>query len=411
MIPENWKELFPFFRQNRKLHYLDHAATTFMPDCVVTAWLRYHSEIGISSGRNRSYLGYSAANHMESARESIKDFFAAGEEYELAFSKNATESLNAVAWGIRRRVTQGDLILVSALEHHSNYLPWQRLAEETGAVLIEIPLIASGELDFSILESLAGQGVKVVSVTHTSNATGHCVDVARLSSFARKEGAIMVLDAAQSAGHQLVALSTLDVDFLAVSAHKMLGPKNIGGLLTRKSLCDELEPLLLGGGMVWSAGSGRPEWSAYPQKLEAGTIDPGLAGAWAESCRFLAELGWDTIRAHEERLARRLRDTLERNHRVRLVPAGVACSPAITSFTIDGIHSHDLETFLAERGIIIRTGHLCAQPTLRRTSLNSINRVSIGIGTTESDVDAFLDALATLPFDLLFPYEKSSYPL
>jgi len=224
-----------------------------------------------------------------------KRLFAAGKEYELAFSKNATESLNAVAWGIRRRVTQGDLILVSALEHHSNYLPWQRLAEEVGAILIEIPLQLSGELDFSILESLAGQGVKVVSVTHTSNATGHCIDVVRLSRFAREEGAIMVLDAAQSAGHQLVNLSNIDVDFLAVSAHKMLGPKNIGGLLARKSLCNELEPLLLGGGMVWSAGGGRPEWSAYPQKLEAGTIDPGLAGAWAESCRFLGELGWDTI--------------------------------------------------------------------------------------------------------------------
>ncbi len=388
------KHCFPFFRENQTVSYLDFAATTFMPDQVFQAWCSYHTMTGVAAGRSRTWLGQRAAESLEEARAEIKDFFGAGNNFDLVFSKNATDALNIVARGSKALVHSGDLIVVTALEHHSNYLPWRRLATEQSALLVELPLLDSGDLDINMLPQLSGQGVKLVCITHTSNVTGTVTDLKQLIQFARQEGALVVVDATQAAAHNRLELQKLDVDCMIVSAHKMYGPKNIGGLLLQHHLMDKFEPMVLGGGMVWSAGGNKDIWVSGPEKFEGGTHDPGLALAWAQSCRFLTSIGWEEIKCDEERLASQLRIGLAAIADITILSGGKHWSSGITSFVLQGVHSHDLEAWLGTRNIIIRTGHLCAQTVLRHLGFNSVNRVSFGLGATSLDVENLLEALA-----------------
>jgi len=388
------KDHFPFFRENKKVCYLDFAATTFMPDPVLQAWHNYHTTTGVAAGRSRSWLGRSATESLGEARSEIKNFFGASNDFELVFSKNATEALNVAAWGVKALINPGDMIVVSALEHHSNYLPWRRLADERSALLVELPLLESGNLDTNMLPQLSGQGVKMVCVTYTSNVTGAMPDLQQLIRYAHKEGALVVVDATQAAAHCQLNLGRMDVDCLIVSAHKMYGPKNIGGLFLKKSLMDILEPLVLGGGMVWIAGGRKDVWASGPEKFEGGTHDPGLALAWAQSCRFITSIGWEVIQEDEEKLASQLRTGLATISDIAILCGGTHWSPAITAFVLPGIHSHDLEAWLGIKNIIIRTGHLCAQNVLRQLGVNSVNRVSFGLGATSLDVEKLIEALA-----------------
>lgn len=389
----NIKHYFPFFRENKAICYLDFAATTFMPDSVMNAWYSYQTEFGIAAGRIRSWLGHRAAENLKAAREEIKNFFGAGDDFELIFSKNATEALNITAWGTKSFIHPGDMIVVTSLEHHSNYLPWRRLANERSALLVELPIMDSGDLDINMLSQLSGQCVKLVCTTYISNVTGAVTDLEKLIQFARQEGALVIVDATQAAAHSQIELQKMDVDCLVVSAHKMYGPKNIGGLLLKRRLMDIFEPLILGGGMVRIAGGSKDVWTNGPEKFEGGTHDPGLALAWAQSCRFLTNIGWVEIKEDEERLASQLRNGLNAINNITILSAGKHWSPAITSFILPGIHSHDLENYLGKKNIIIRTGHLCAQTVLQQWGLNSVNRVSMGLGATSLDVEKFLKAL------------------
>ncbi|QTA79810.1 putative cysteine desulfurase [Desulfonema limicola] len=387
---------FAFFRQHDDICYLDYAATTFIPDRVINAWSNYQKNIGVSAHRNRSWLGCKAIKELELSRFEIKRFFNAQNIYNLVFLKNATEAINTVAFGLRKFIKAGDIILTTSLEHHSNYLPWKRLTKEMSAILIQIPILPSGNLDFSILSKLKNQDIKIISICHTSNVTGHQVDLEKFRLFAQQEKAFFIVDSSQASGHSSFNAEQIDADAYAFSAHKMYGPKNIGGLLIKKNLLEEFSPMLLGGGMVWKLGNEGDEWVSGPEKLEAGTLDVGLAIAWREACRFIEEIGLSNIQYNEAILAKMLREALKNIKGINIICGGKNWSSAITSFEHNCIHSHDLEHFLGEKKVIIRTGHLCSQNTLMHLGKNSVNRISLGIGVREKDIDLLIKILKRL---------------
>ncbi|WP_462410640.1 aminotransferase class V-fold PLP-dependent enzyme [Neobacillus sp. Marseille-QA0830] len=390
------KKLFSVYRNQPNLVYFDYAATTFMPDSVVDAWVKYQTEIGLSANRNRSWLGVTALDYLEQSRTRVGEFFQAGPDYELIFTKNATESLNIAAKGFSSQLAEGDIILLSSLEHHSNLLPWQKVAEETGAIIVQLPLKEDGGLEYELLGSLSGKNVKVVSMSLISNVTGHQLDYQRIKAFADQEKAPLILDISQAAAHQQISLSEYQADAYALSAHKMYGPKSIGGLFLKKKWVPQLEPFMYGGGMVWSAGGHKKEWADGHQKFEAGTFDVGLAYAWSKACDFIEEIGSASIEARNASIYRSLTTALEDLDTLELVPNGAEHSHALVSFDFHKLHSHDLEAELSRRNILIRTGHMCSQNTLRELNKVSLNRLSWGIGVTDEDVDYFIHILREL---------------
>lgn len=385
------RESFPFFRMNPGITYLDYAATTFMPDPALDAWLNYQKNVGISEGRNNSRLGMQSTAILRKARAAIKSFFKCDESHELIFVKNATEALNLIAWGLNKYVQAGEIIILSALEHHSNYLPWQRLASQHEAQLVELPLVG-GLPDMDTLEEYLQGPVRVISITHTSNVTGAQPDIGKIVKVAARTGAFTVLDASQAAGHGHLRAEAFQFDCVALSAHKMYGPKNIGGLFIKKSLLPVIEPFILGGGMVWRAGS-LPAWRDDHHRLEAGTFDPGLALAWEESCKFLETIGLENIAREEKETGMYLRRSLS-GLGMRLIGNTADASPAIVSFMDPELHAHDLEEHLSKAEIIIRSGHLCAQNALRHLDVQAINRVSIGLGVDKSQIERLLEVLS-----------------
>lgn len=385
------EECFPFFRKNPEITYLDYAATTFMPDQVLNAWQDYQKDVGISEGRNNSRLGKEATTLLQSARENIKSFFNCSESHELIFVKNATEALNVIAWGFGRYVKPGDIIVLSALEHHSNYLPWQRLASMHKGQLVELPLVC-GLPDIEILENYLKDKIRIISITHTSNVTGVQPDITKIVNIAAQADAFSVLDATQAAGHGRLQSDVFKFDCVALSAHKMYGPRNIGGLFVKKSLLPAIEPFILGGGMVWHAGN-LPTWMDDHRRLEAGTFDPGLAVAWETCCKFLDSIGMDNIAKAEEKTGLYLRNGLS-NLGMTLFGNPDKASPAIVAFIHPELHAHDLEERLSKAETIIRSGHLCAQNALQHLGVQAINRVSIGLGVNKSQIDHFLDLLS-----------------
>jgi cysteine desulfurase/selenocysteine lyase len=387
---------FEFYRNNLDISYLDYAATTFMPDTVMKAWVKYHSEVSISANRNRSRLGMKAVESLEQCRLSIGNFFHAENSYSLAFTKNATEALNIAARGFGEMLSPGDIILLSSLEHHSNMLPWNKIAEEKGAIVVLIPVKEDGSLDYGILENLKGKSVKIVSVSLVSNVTGHEIDYKRIREFAEGEKAYFILDVSQAVAHKPLNLNEYNADAYALSAHKMYGPKSIGGLFLRKKLMDKIEPFMYGGGMVWNSGGSRKEWSEGSGKFEAGTFDVGLACAWSSACEFISEIGFEAIEKRNESIYQRLFEAIKDMKNIELTVNGASHASSLLSFEHMRLHSHDLETELSKRNIIIRTGHMCSQNTLRELNKVSLNRVSWGIGVTDENIEAFIKALKEL---------------
>lgn len=378
------------------LLYFDNAATTFLPKRVIEAWIRFHECCGGSPDRGQHSVARQATERREQARNIVKQFLGVGRAAELVFCSSATAALNMAAYGLSTMVEPGDVILVSELEHHSNFLPWQRLAKITGALFEVIPCQRDGSLDLAILDRLSDVRVKVVAVTHTSNVTGARPDVQALVAAVRSCGAVVVLDAAQAVGHERVDFDKLGVDLMAVSAHKMYAPKGIGGLVGRGDVLARFEPIILGGGAVRTVGLDRFVTSEVPRGLEPGTQDAAAAVAWAAACRWLDCLGVEQVAKHERLLGQQLRAGLSLIPGLVMLPSGESQCGSITSFVLQGVHSHDLDHRLSARGVAIRTGNMCAQPLLRSLGYYSVNRVSFGVYNTHTEVDRFLDTLAEI---------------
>jgi len=371
----------------KPLVYLDNAATSQKPRAVLDAIAAYYSEINANVHRGVHQMSERATAAYEASRERVRAFFNAESTREIVFTRNATEGINLVAHSFARpRLKAGDEVLISALEHHSNIVPWQLACEATGATLRVAPIDDAGELLLDAFERLLTPRTRIVAITHMSNAIGTVTPAAEIVRLAHARGIPVLLDASQAAYHMRVDVRALDCDFLVATGHKMYGPTGIGILYGKASHFEAMPPFLGGGDMISSVTFERSTWNVLPYKFEAGT--PNIEGAIGlhAALDYIDGVGLEAITAYERDLLAYGTRVLEGIDRVRLV--GTAREKAgILSFVIDGVHPHDVGTIVDREGVAIRTGHHCAQPLMDRFGLPATARASIAMYNTREELD------------------------
>jgi len=380
---------FPLLAASPELHYLDSAATSQKPRAVLDAMVDYYTRDNANPHRGAYALSARATERYHDARARVAAFVGVRDTDRLIFTRGTTESLNlvATAWG-RSNVRAGDEILVTGLEHHANFVPWQQLALGVGAKLRICGITADGRIDLGQFASMLTPRTRVAAFSHVSNAVGTINPIAELAAMARRVGAAVVCDGAQGAPHLPLALDDLDVDFYAFSGHKMLGPMGAGVLVGRRSLLEAMPPYQTGGDMIEFVGDEHTTWNVLPHKFEAGTPNVGDAVGLAAACDYLARVGMGAVRAHEQALTMLATERLAELPGVRVYGPPPAERSGVVSFTVEGVHPHDLSTVLDESGVCIRAGHHCAQPLMRRLDVPATARASFYIYNTEADVDA-----------------------
>ncbi len=391
----------------RALVYLDSGATSQNPLSVLEAEQEFYEQRNSAVHRGAHQLAVEATEVFEEARESVAAFIGADPD-ELIWTSNATEGLNLLSYSFlnaglpgaapeaaRFALGPGDELVVTEMEHHANLIPWQQLAARTGAALRFIPVDDEGELDLDAAARIIGDRTRVLAFTHASNVLGTINPVAALVGLARAAGALVVLDACQSAPHLPLDVKALDVDFAVFSGHKMLGPTGIGGLYGRSELLNALPPFLTGGSMITTVTMDRAGFLRSPQRFEAGTQRISQAVALAAAANYLSETGLSRIHAWEAELGQRLVAGLSGIPGIRVLgPAPGRERIGLAAFDVAGVHAHDVGQFLDSRGIAVRVGHHCAQPLHRRLGLTASTRASTYLYNTTDEVDAFLDAVA-----------------
>jgi cysteine desulfurase/selenocysteine lyase len=398
-------------RNGTSLVYLDSGATSQKPHAVLNAEAEFYQFHNGAVARGAHLLAEEATDAFETARADVAAFIGAAPE-ELVWTPGATQALNLVANGFAAasdglggsdaapfRLGIGDEILVTELEHHANLIPWQQLAARTGATLRWVGLNDDGTLRYDELDSLITERTRIVAFSHASNVTGVVTDVDAFVSRAQAVGAFTVLDACQSVPHLPVNVAELGVDFLAFSAHKMLGPTGVGALWGRKELLDALPPSIYGGSAIKVVTMETTTWLEAPQRFEPGTQPVAQAVGMAAAARYLGALGMEEVAVHEQRIATILREGVAAIPGVNLIgpvsaPGGVL---GLAAVTVDGVHAHDVGQVLDDRGIAVRVGHHCAQPLHRRLGVTGSTRASAHVYTSEDDARAFLDVLASVP--------------
>ena len=385
---------FPLLAGNPALHYLDSAATSQKPRVVLDAMRDYYEHDNANPHRGAYDLSARATERYHAARATIASFLGASDADCLIFTRGTTESLNlvATAWG-RANVGPGDEIVVTALEHHANFVPWQQLALATGATFHVCPLTSDHHVDLAALRGLVTARTKVVAFNHVSNALGTVNPVREIAGIARAVGALVVCDGAQGAPHLRVGVDTLDVDFYAFSGHKMCGPMGVGGVVGRRAILEAMPPYQFGGDMIEFVRDEQSTWNVLPHKFEAGTPNVADAIGLAAACDYLDGLGMDAVLEHERALVRYATERMERIEGLRIYGPRPAERSGVVSFTVEGVHPHDLATILDQQGVCIRAGHHCAQPLMRRLQVSATARASFYVYNDEADVDALVLAL------------------
>jgi cysteine desulfurase/selenocysteine lyase len=390
---------FPILAQTihgRPLAYLDNAASTQKPRAVLDAIAACWRESYANVGRGIHTLAQRATEARERARATVASFLGAASADEIVFVRGTTEAINLVAWsygrGRRTGLKPGDEVVVTAMEHHSNLVPWQMLCEERGAVLRVAPIDAAGDLDLAALGRLLSPRTRVVAVAHVSNVLGTVNPIARIVAMAHARGAVVVVDGAQAAPHLAVDVAALGCDFYAFSAHKVYGPSGIGALYGRAELLAEMPPWQGGGGMIERVTFDRATYAPPPHRFEAGT--PAIEGAigFAAALDYLTTLGLPVVAAWEGQLLRSAERRLAEVPGVRLVGAPAARA-GVLSFTVDGVHPHDVATLLDGLGLAVRAGHHCAQPLMEVLDLPATTRASFGLYNTGEEVESLAAAL------------------
>jgi cysteine desulfurase/selenocysteine lyase len=377
----------------KPLVYLDNAATTQKPQPVLDAVARYFTQINANVHRGVHELSARATDAYEAARERVRAYLNAASTREIVFTRNATEGINLVAHSfVKPKLKPGDEVLVSAMEHHSNIVPWQIVCEGTGARLRVAPINDAGELLLDEFDRLIGPRTRIVAITHMSNALGTITPAREIVRLARQKNVAVLLDAAQAAYHMRVDVQALDCDFLVATGHKLYGPTGIGVLYGKENRLDGMPPFLGGGDMISSVTFEKSTWNALPYKFEAGT--PHIAGAIGlhAALDYIDDVGLDAIAAHERELTAYGAEMLASIEGVR--PIGTAADKSsILSFVMDGIHPHDIGTIVDREGIAIRTGHHCAQPVMDRFGVPATARASLAMYNTREDIDRLARAL------------------
>ena len=389
---------FPIFEQEfygKSLAFLDSAASSQKPRQMLDAMDHFYETSYANVHRGVYVLAERATEGLELAREKVRALVNAPEAREIIFVRNATEAINLVAyaWGLGN-LGPGDLVVVSELEHHSNFVPWQYIAKRTGAGFRMISLDDHGELRLDDLESIARDGqVKVVATGIVSNSLGTVNPVERLASWARDNGAIMVADAAQAAPHRKVDVQAIGCDFLAISAHKMCGPSGVGALWGRAEILEAMEPFLTGGHMIQAVGVDQTTWGELPHKFEAGTAPMAEAVGFGAAIDYLNEIGFDAIEQYEHELAAYALERLAELPWVTSYGPPAARRAGIVSFNVDGVHPHDVAQVLDFEGVAIRAGHHCCQPLMRKLGVAATNRASFYLYTIPEEIDRLVAGL------------------
>jgi cysteine desulfurase / selenocysteine lyase len=389
------RKLFPILNQEvngKPLVYLDSAATSQKPLPVIEALDQYYREYNSNVHRGVHTLGTKATDAYEGAREKVRKFINAKSIEEIIFTRGTTTAINTVAASYgRANLREGDEIVITYMEHHSNIIPWQQVAKQTGATLKYIPLQEDGSISLEEVEKTVTPNTKVVSVMQVSNVLGAINPIKEIAKIAHKNGAIMVVDGAQSAPHMKIDVQELDCDFLAFSGHKMCGPTGIGVLYGKKELLEKMEPVEFGGEMIDFVGLYESTWKELPWKFEGGT--PIIAGAigLGAAIDFLEQIGLDHIAAHEHKLAQY---ALEQMSTIEgLTIYGPKERAGLVTFNIDDVHPHDVATVLDAEGIAVRAGHHCAQPLMKWLNVSATARASFYLYNTEEDIDKLVVAL------------------
>src|SRR4051812_38035766 len=382
---------FPLLASHPDLHYLDSAATSQKPRAVLDAMMRYYERDNANPHRGAYALSARATERYHEARERIATFVGVRDAARLIFTRGTTEALNlvATAWG-RANVRSGDEIVITGLEHHANFVPWQQLAATTGARLRVCGITADGRIDVDEMKRLVGPRTKVVAFGHVSNALGTINPIDELTAIARRVGAVVVCDGAQAAPHFPLDIDALDVDFYAFSGHKMLGPMGCGVLVGKRALLEAMPPYQSGGDMIEYVSDERSTWNVLPHKFEAGTPNVADAVGLAAACEYLDGIGMDHVRAHERELTSLATERLAAIPDVRIYGPPPSERSGVVSFTVGEIHPHDLATILDEADVCVRAGHHCAQPLMRRLNLPATARASFYVYNTDADVDALV---------------------
>ncbi len=396
-MKRDYRQDFPLLREN-PIVYLDSAATAQRPDVVIEAEMEFYRKYNANPLRGLYSLGIEATDRYEESRECVAKFIHAASAKEIIFTRNATESLNLVAYSYGlSHLQEGDEIVVSILEHHSNQLPWRMVAEKTGAVVKYLECDRQGHISDADLQAAFSEKTKLVAVTQVSNVLGIRTPIDKIVALARKSGAVVVLDAAQSAPHMEVDVQKLGVDFLAFSGHKMMAPMGIGVLYGRKELLSEMPPFLTGGEMIQTVTRDKVVYAELPHKFEAGTVNGAGAWALAAAIRYLQEVGYEQIQKQELLLTTQLMEGLKKVPHVQiqgLPDPKEHCG--IISFTIDGVHPHDVSSILDADGIAVRAGHHCAQPLMQQIGVMSTTRASMYFYNTEEDIEKLLTSVQTI---------------
>lgn len=396
-MKRDYRQDFPLLREN-PIVYLDSAATAQRPDVVIEAEMEFYRKYNANPLRGLYSLGIEATDRYEEARDCVAKFIHAASAKEIIFTRNATESLNLVAYSYGlSHLREGDEIVVSILEHHSNQLPWRMVAEKTGAVVKYLECDRQGQILDADLQAAFSEKTKLVAVTQVSNVLGIKTPINKIVALAKKSGAVVVLDAAQSTPHMEVDVQKLGVDFLAFSGHKLMAPMGIGVLYGRKELLSEMPPFLTGGEMIQTVTRDKVVYAELPHKFEAGTVNGAGAWALAAAIRYLQEVGYEQIQKQELLLTTQLMDGLKK---VPYVQIQGSPDPkehcGIVSFTIDGVHPHDVSSILDADGIAVRAGHHCAQPLMQQIGVMSTTRASMYFYNTEEDIEKLLTSVQTI---------------
>ena len=390
------KSEFPIFSNKvngKTLVYLDSSNSSQKPKSVLNSLDNFYKNEFSNIGRSIHSLAVNATNKYEETRMSIKNFINAGSKDEIVFTKNATESINLVATTFgQQNIQKGDEILITELEHHSNYVPWHYLRETRGAVIKFAPIDENGDIIIDKLKELITSKTKIISVTHVSNVTGTIVPIKDIVEIAHKKNIPVLVDGCQSAPHIKINVKDLDCDFYVISCHKVYGPTGVGILYAKKKWLEKLPPYIGGGGMISEVKKDKITYAPVPEKYEAGTMPTAEVVAFNESIKFMQSIGIENIMKHEKEITDYALEKLKTINSVNIIgnPKNKA---GVISFTIKGIHPHDISTIVDEEGVAIRAGHHCCQILHEKLGLIATARASIGIYNTKEDIDILCQSI------------------
>lgn len=391
--PKEIKNDFPIFQSNPQLAFLDNASTTQKPQSVIDKFNEYYCNYNANVHRGIYQIGERATFEYEAVREKVIKFLNGDDSFSTIYTRGTTESINLLANSLSQiTLNEGDEVLISEMEHHSNIVPWQIACEKYNAKLKYIPITAAGDWDLSNLDQLITEKTKIVSLIHQSNVFGTVNPVEKVAQIAKSFGSIVIIDAAQSVPHGKIDLLLLNCDFLAFSGHKMLGPTGVGILVGKTDLLDKMPPFLGGGEMIHTVSMEKSTWNELPWKFEAGTPNIAQVIGLGASIDYLENIGMDNIHNFEKSILNSAMEKLSSVEGFKIF-GNPKEKGAVISFELDGVHPHDLAQILDEHNVAVRAGHHCAQPIMKKLNVPATLRASFYIYNTEEDIDQLVNGL------------------